>query len=80
MNKVIVDITIAGRPKSGKTTIMKEIVALLQSLNIEVEPEWGRDGEPRSKSESTISKQREAIAAGTKVVVNLKQSPRIKCG
>lgn len=74
--KMVVHITVTGRPASGKKTIMREIVALLQSLNVEVQPVWGIDGEPRPKSEYTLSQQKEAIATKTKVVITEQQAPR----
>ena len=41
-----VTITIAGEAGTGKSTLMSEVVALLQGLGLEVEEDWGLEGKP----------------------------------
>lgn len=41
-----VSISIAGRPNSGKSTVMQLIVDTLKAHNIAVNPMWGIDGQP----------------------------------
>lgn len=76
--KATVQITVAGRPKSGKSTIISAVARRLEDLGVEVEIKWGIDGEPRSHKQDDELLARKIAAARTKtrVVITEQQLPR----
>lgn len=44
-------IKVTGRPMSGKSTVMSQIIHHLKSLGFDLEINWGYDGEPKSHTE-----------------------------
>jgi len=74
MSKKEVTVTISGKVNTGKTALMEEIVALFESINIEVEADWGLDGKPGSGSHDARLRK---AAESTKVIVKMHQLPRV---
>lgn len=77
-HKTTVKIAVAGRPKSGKSTILSLIARFLESSGVEVEIKWGIDGEPRThkQDDELLARKLAAVMAGTKVVIVEQQLPR----
>lgn len=77
MNKHKVSVSVIGRPNTGKTTIIKKIIAALTAADIEVEAMWGVDGPPREGNEEFDRKRSQVIAKKTKVVIAEFHSNRV---
>lgn len=76
-DKPVVEITVSGRPLSGKSTVVSAIAHCLQSLGIEVDIRWGIEGEPRShRDQALTAKKIRHISGRSKVVITEKQLPR----
>ncbi len=70
-------INVIGRPKSGKSTIVKYIASCLKSkaFDFQVEIDWGIDGEPKDSNELLIDRMQK-IAQQSKIIIQDQQAPR----
>ena len=75
-DKPSIYITVMGRTLSGKTTIMRHLVDNLREHGINVEPNWGIDGEPRPIPSDIKKKKLEALAGKSKVSISEHQINR----
>lgn len=70
-------IKVIGRPASGKSTVMSQIIHHLKSLGFELEVNWGVDGEPRSHTDlGRLVDKTNNVRERSKIILTEEQSAR----
>ena len=80
MVKQAVHVSVIGRAKTGKTTVLKLLAQTLKNSGVEVEINWGVDGEPLQTPPELEKKRLAGISAKSKVVISEVNTRRTKSG